>query len=90
MESFYSPGHLLHDPSKALVNGQPLLTEDDPERIEILKQAVQGAGLGPLLPPRDHGLDPLLAVHDPDYLDFLQHAYARGREYYGADRKSVV
>ncbi len=83
MEIFYAPSHLLHDPGKALVNGQPLLTEDDPERIEVLRRAVQEAGLGPILPPEDHGREPLLAVHDRDYLEFFAHAYARGEEYYG-------
>jgi len=37
---------------------------------------VRAASLGPVHPPTDHSLDPIHAVHPPDYITFLQTIYA--------------
>ena len=50
--------------------------EETPQRVEIVRVALQAAGLGTWYEPLDHGLAPIQAVHDPDFLDFLRTIYA--------------
>ncbi|MFZ6031412.1 MAG: histone deacetylase family protein [Chloroflexota bacterium] len=75
MHIFYSPHHLLHDTADLIVEGNPFLIEEVPQRVEIIRQAVEQAGLGVAETPDDHGIDPILAVHHADYVHYLQRAY---------------
>ncbi len=50
---------------------------ESPARVEVLLRAVREARLGDIRPPTDHGREPILAVHTSDYIEFLEHAYAR-------------
>jgi acetoin utilization deacetylase AcuC-like enzyme len=54
-----------------------------PARATSILHAVREAGFGPFHLATDHGMAPLLAVHTPDYLDFLQHAFDRNTELAG-------
>ena len=76
MRIVYTARHKLHDTADVQVEGHPFDTEELPARAEIILAAVQAAGLGPVAEPTDHGLEPVLALHDPDYVTFLQTAYA--------------
>jgi len=73
----YTDQHQLHDTSEVLLMGHPLDYAEVPARAETILSAVQAARLGPLTTPADHGLAPILAVHDEDFVDFLRTAYAR-------------
>ncbi len=53
--------------------------QEVPERAAHLVQAIRDLGLKVDL-PQDAGFDPLTAVHDAVYLDFLQQAHARWKE----------
>lgn len=63
---------LAHAPTQELHNGGWMDHVDKPSRAANI-----AARLGDCLPARDFGLDPVLRVHDADYLDFLQQAHAR-------------
>lgn len=65
MNIVYTHKHLPHDPSTIVPKDQPNYYSEIPARAEIIRSAVESAGLGPIVPPADHGLDPILAVHDP-------------------------
>jgi acetoin utilization deacetylase AcuC-like enzyme len=80
MHVIYSSTHLLHNTSDIEIEGQPFVTEEMPERAEILLKAVQAARLGPVIAPGDHGLAPILAVHDTGYVEFLRTAYDRNTQ----------
>lgn len=74
MKVFYSDAHRQHNPPFELFEGgvrMPYL--ENPERMErilsVLKDRTE------ILAPIDFGLDPILAVHDADYVDFLRTAY---------------
>jgi acetoin utilization deacetylase AcuC-like enzyme len=82
LATVYTDRHTLHATHDVIYDGHPFLTDEVPARADILAQAVQAAGLGPLLPPDDHGLDPILAVHDAAYVDFLRGVYAESAAYY--------
>lgn len=77
MRIVYTPRHQLHATDKVTVEGQPFSSEEVPARAEIISRAGQAARLGPVEAPTDHGLEPLLAVHDADFVGFLRDAYAQ-------------
>lgn len=76
MHTFFSEHHALHATAGLIVDGQPFETDEVPARAETLEAAVRAAGLGPVTAPKDFGLEPILEVHDPGFVAFLQTAYA--------------
>ncbi len=71
---YFDPAQTSHAPALELHNGAFVPTADTPERIEALLAAV-----GPVIVPRNHGLAPILAVHDAAYVAFLETAFADWR-----------
>jgi acetoin utilization deacetylase AcuC-like enzyme len=86
MQIYYSSYHQQHDTDNVVKDGQPFVIEEVLKRVEIIRQAVLDAGLGPIVEPQDHGMIPLLAVHDAEYLNFLEHIFNVNRVYYGEKR----
>lgn len=74
MKTVYSERHKQHNTDQVQVEGHPFVTEETPARAEILLAAA--GRLGAVIAPSDHGLEPILAVHDADYVGFLRSAYA--------------
>jgi len=79
MRAILSSGRHPHDPGYHIVRGveQPWL--EQPARVDALKAAVRELGLE-TIQPRDFGMEPILEVHDPNYVAFLQSAYPRWQE----------
>jgi len=75
MRVIYSDKHRLHNPAFEYWEGELLPYYECPRRAGIILAATQAAGLGPVTPPEDFGLGPILAVHDAEYTRFLQCAY---------------
>ena len=86
MHIIYTNQHKLHTTDLAQLEGYPLAMEEVPARAEIILSAVQAAQLGAILAPTDHGLDPILAVHDADFVNFLQDAYTDSARFKKASR----
>ncbi len=82
MNIIYPEQHRLHDTSHIVISGNLFETEELPQRGEILFTAVQQARIGEIFAPIDHGMDPLVAVHDTDYIHFLQTIYTQYTQYY--------
>jgi acetoin utilization deacetylase AcuC-like enzyme len=76
LHTVYSVHHRLHATDTVQVPGYPFDTWEVPARAEAILEAVQAADLGPVVPPTDHGLEPILAVHDADYVAFLRTVYS--------------
>ena len=74
MRTFFDTRQLAHDPVSELHNGGFVPYAEVPARAQTV-----AAAIGPCEPPRDFGLDPILAVHDRAYLEFLQEAPALWR-----------
>ena len=72
----HTPASLEHDPQGYFRRGAVVTHPEQAERYTILRDAVAGAG-HELAEPADHGLDPIAAVHTPEYLEFLRTAWAR-------------
>ncbi|MGH2521123.1 MAG: histone deacetylase family protein [Anaerolineales bacterium] len=82
MHILYTDRHKLHNTDGLLIEGQPASHPEVPARAEIILSAARAASLGPVSAPTDHGLDPVLAVHDPSFVEFLRTVHARNAEYY--------
>ena len=71
MRAFFSDHQSRHAPALELQNGALVPHAESQARVEAIK-----AVLSDCQAPSDHGLDPILAVHEPAYVDFLQRAHA--------------
>lgn len=76
MKTYFHPDQNLHHPRTYLSRGQMRTPQEIPERTTRILAGLDMLGL-PVSAPADHGLGPLLAVHDAGYLKFLQTAHAR-------------
>jgi len=69
---FYSEQHRKHEPPFEVFDGglrTPYLENSD--RMDRILHSLQPMDWVTLCEPKDFGLDPILAVHDRDYIDFL-------------------
>ncbi|WP_152225635.1 histone deacetylase family protein [Pseudomonas sp. SCB32] len=74
MLTYFHPDQYLHHPRTYLSRGQMRVPQEVPERPRRLLQAVEQLGFE-LRQPDDHGMQPLSAVHCPEYLRFLEEAH---------------
>ena len=74
MRHFCDPAQEAHAPLRELHNGDWMDFAESPARFAAMLDT-----LGPGEPARDFGLDPILGVHDPAYVAFLQGAHAKWR-----------
>jgi len=75
IRGYFDRRQLAHEPLQELHNGGWAVYAEKSARAEII-----AASLGELNPARDFGLEPLLAVHDRGYVEFLRSAHAEWRE----------
>jgi len=72
MKVFYSETHRKHEPPFEVFDGglrTPYL--ENPDRMDRILTALGGADWVDVIEPADFGLDPILAVHDEEYIHFL-------------------
>ena len=74
MRCFWDERQRAHTPAGEFFNGAMHRAAEHEGRVDAILQAI-----GPAEAPNDFGRDPLLRVHTPDYLDFLQTAYDQWR-----------
>jgi acetoin utilization deacetylase AcuC-like enzyme len=71
----FDPRQLLHAPDVELHNGRLIPHVDRPARAQVIAER-----LGPFGPAEDFGREPILAVHTPEYVDFLEGAWRLWRD----------
>ena len=71
MKVYSNPKQRDHAPVSELQNGEMVPFAEKPERLDAMI-----ASLGPITVGADHGLAPIQAVHDANYIAFLQTAHA--------------
>ena len=76
MKAFFSEEQLLHTPQQFMRLGRISAPTDLPARAESLQSALAARGIS-VQAPADYGRKPLQDIHSPDYLDYLETAYAR-------------
>ena len=80
METVYSDRHRLRAHETELHGGQLVTPFEAAFRAELVRDAVESAGLGGIRAPAEHGLDPVLRVHDERFVSFLETAWQRWRD----------
>jgi acetoin utilization deacetylase AcuC-like enzyme len=84
MRTFYSDRQRLHAPAGEFNRGRLVQPFERPERAERLIAAVREAGISFIEEPAEFPLTHAQGVHDPQYVSFIQGAYAEwlgdGRE----------
>lgn len=79
MQIYYSEECKKHAPKKFFRYGSIIDHPEAPARADILKKALDKHGLQ-LGDVKDFGLSPLVAAHDPGYIEFLSTFWARRGE----------
>ncbi len=77
METIYSEDHKLRDAQTELYGGQLVYPFERPSRLDYIHARLTEVGLGPITAPDTFGMEPILAVHDAAYVEFLQTAWER-------------
>jgi len=75
----YSPDHLAHDTVTETVMGTAIPANEVAERAELIRTTLEADGGFAIGPPTEHGTDPILAVHDPGLLRFVEEAWREAR-----------
>lgn len=83
MQVFFAPHHAGHHSSQFLRHGRFMRSRDVPARAENILAALRRDGHS-LIEAPSHGLRPIAAVHTPEYLAFLETAWAEWRKIEGA------
>ncbi len=90
MKVFYSEEHRKHEPPFEVFDGglrTPYLENTD--RMDRILKALQQVDWAEICEPGEFGLEPIQAVHDRDYIDFLASCWAEWQASEAAD-KSVL
>ena len=76
MKIFYSETHRRHNPSfEVFDGGQRVPYLETPDRMDKILTALGNTDWADIKEPANFGLGPILAVHDPGYINFLATAW---------------
>ena len=70
MKAFFSDHQSRHAPALELQNGALVTHAESQARVDAIKSVLLDLQI-----PVDFGLEPILAIHDPAYVDFLKRAH---------------
>ncbi len=76
MQVYYTESHRQHDPPFEVIDGgqrTPYL--ENPARLDSILASLRETAWAQILEPSEFGLDPILAVHAPDYIEVLASAW---------------
>lgn len=80
MRSVYSESHKLRNPRTELAGGRLVEPFERPTRATYIVDRLNAVGLGEITEPTDHGMDPVLKVHDTEFVKFLKTAWDEWRK----------
>lgn len=75
MRTIYSDQHHLRDAKTELYGGELVQPFESPSRAEMIIKAVRSSELGAIEMPATFSMEPVLAVHDADFIVFLETAW---------------
>ena len=71
MDIIFSEKHKLRDAQTELYGGQLVYPHECPSRMEYILKRLKETGFGQIYAPDDFGINPILAIHDEDFIQFL-------------------
>lgn len=72
MLTLYSDDHRKRDAKTELCGGVLVEPFEKPSRMDYVLARIKEVELGEILAPKDYGLEPILEIHDKDYVAFLE------------------
>ena len=76
MITVYSDQHFLRNVRTELYAGELVPPHECAQRAEFVLERVRATGLGEVMPPASFGREPVLRVHDAQFVDFLRTAWS--------------
>ena len=76
MLTVYTPDHELRNARTELFGGELVRPFECPERVQYVLDRLNEVALGEVIGPDDFSIDPLLRIHDPDFVEFLQYCWS--------------
>jgi acetoin utilization deacetylase AcuC-like enzyme len=89
MRAVYSDRHLRHDVTHETILGEEIPAFEVAERAENIREALEADGGFDIVPPTDHGIEPILAVHDEGLVRFLETCWFEVRRH-GIERPALI
>ncbi|HEY2445069.1 MAG TPA: histone deacetylase family protein [Rhizomicrobium sp.] len=90
MKTFYTATHRKHAPESEFEGGRLVPMPEVPERVEAVRARIEERGLGPICAPAHFGMEPILRVHRPEFVEFLVRAHEQWEEKYGAGAPDAI
>ena len=91
MKIFYTETHREHyPPFEVFDGGLRVPYYESPERMDRILNALQEVDWANIVEPTDFGLDPITAVHDKEYVDFLASAWTEWLGTTAQDKSTLI
>ena len=91
MKIFYNEAHREHyPPFEVFDGGLRVPYYESPKRMDRILNALHPVDWADICEPSDFGLDPILAVHDKDYVEFLASAWAEWLGTTAQDKSTLI
>jgi acetoin utilization deacetylase AcuC-like enzyme len=75
MKTVYTEDHRHQDGKVELIDGKFVPPFEMPRRAQIVIDRVKAKKLGPIVAPKEFGLEPIRRVHDKGFVEFLRTAW---------------
>ena len=75
MLTVYSEAHKLRNPQSELHGGKLVPSFECPRRMDYILTRIEQVGLGQVVEPQSHGLEPVLRVHHRGFVEFLENCW---------------
>ena len=72
MRIVYSDAHRGHDGAKEMRYDQMIPMCENPSRMDVIVEALRAQGHRDFADARSFGLEPVLRIHTPGFVDFLE------------------
>lgn len=91
MKVYYSEAHRKHDPPFEVFDGG-LRTAylENPDRMDRILKALSQTDWAEVCEPSDFGLDPIYAVHDKEYVEFLASCWTEWLDSEAKDKSTLL
>ncbi|HSK87054.1 MAG TPA: hypothetical protein VK880_01770, partial [Anaerolineales bacterium] len=91
MKVYYSEAHRQHEPPFEVFDGGLRVPYfESPGRMDRILNALHKTDWAEITEPQDFGLDPICAVHDKDYVDFLASAWGEWLASEARDKSTLL
>jgi acetoin utilization deacetylase AcuC-like enzyme len=90
MRTYYTDGHHLHAPLAEFEGGRLTPAVEVPRRADEILREIKRRDLGEIVTPQHFGFEPILRVHDPDFVRFLEVAHPRWEQKYGSESAAAL